>query len=352
MSRPGGGSIEPSRPGALVVHGLTGSPQSVAPLAAAFDGAGFTVEAPLLPGHGTSPEDLAQVGWDDWAAAVEDAYAALARRVDGPVVVAGLSLGGALAAGLAAAHPEVAGLVAVNPFVDPPAPSFQALLADLLAAGEPYLPGIGGDVADADAREDAYDRLPVAAFLSASRGLDRLAPRLGRIRCPLLIVTSRHDHVVPTVSSDVLAAAVSGPVERVWLERSQHVATLDVEHADLERHAVDFAARAVAGAPYHDPVPLLSRDDVAHVARLARLDVTDDELDRFATQLAAVLEHAADVAALDTAGIPPTAHPFPLVNVLRDDVVGPSLDRDEVLAQAPAAEGGRFRVPRILGEAP
>jgi len=96
----------------------------------------------------------------------------------------------------------------------------------------------------------------------------------------------------------------------------------------------------------------ISREDVAHVARLARLDLTDDELDRFAEQLASVLEHAADVASLDTAGVPPTAHPFPLSNVLRDDVVSPSLDRDEVLAMAPAAEDGRFRVPRILGEAP
>ena len=96
----------------------------------------------------------------------------------------------------------------------------------------------------------------------------------------------------------------------------------------------------------------ISRDDVAHVARLARLDVAEDELDRFAEQLGAVLEHAADVAALDTAGVPPTAHPFPLSNVLREDVVRPSLDRDEVLAMAPAAEDGRFRVPRILGEAP
>jgi aspartyl-tRNA(Asn)/glutamyl-tRNA(Gln) amidotransferase subunit C len=88
------------------------------------------------------------------------------------------------------------------------------------------------------------------------------------------------------------------------------------------------------------------------VARLARLDLTDEELDRFAGQLAAVLEHAADLAALDTAGVAPTAHPYPLANVVRDDVVGPSLDRDEVLAMAPAAEDGRFRVPRILGEAP
>jgi len=91
---------------------------------------------------------------------------------------------------------------------------------------------------------------------------------------------------------------------------------------------------------------------VAHVAVLARLDLTEDELERFTGQLGAVLEHAADIAALDIADVPPTAHPLPLVNVLREDVPVPSLDRDEVLAQAPAVEDGRFKVPRILGEAP
>ena len=96
----------------------------------------------------------------------------------------------------------------------------------------------------------------------------------------------------------------------------------------------------------------ISRDDVAHVAHLARLDVTPDELERFTEQLGAILDHAEDVASLDTAGVPPTAHPLPLENVLRDDEVRPSLDRDEVLAQAPATEGAFFRVPRILGEEP
>ncbi|MGH9149204.1 MAG: Asp-tRNA(Asn)/Glu-tRNA(Gln) amidotransferase subunit GatC [Acidimicrobiales bacterium] len=96
----------------------------------------------------------------------------------------------------------------------------------------------------------------------------------------------------------------------------------------------------------------LTADDVRHVARLARLAVTDEEVERFAEQLGAVLDHAADVEALDTAGVPPTAHPLPLVNVLRDDEVAASLDRDEVLGQAPQAEDGRFRVPRILGDAP
>ncbi len=96
----------------------------------------------------------------------------------------------------------------------------------------------------------------------------------------------------------------------------------------------------------------LSRDDVAHVAKLARLELTDDELDLFTSQLAAVLDHAADVEALDLADVPPTAHPYPLRNVFRDDDVRPTLDRDEVLGQAPAAEDGRFRVPPILGEEP
>ena len=96
----------------------------------------------------------------------------------------------------------------------------------------------------------------------------------------------------------------------------------------------------------------LSRDDVAKVAGLARLTLTDDELDTFTGQLAAVLDHAADIEALAIDDVPPTAHPIPLVNVLRDDVVGLTLDRDEVLAQAPAVEGERFKVPAILGEEP
>ncbi len=96
----------------------------------------------------------------------------------------------------------------------------------------------------------------------------------------------------------------------------------------------------------------ISTADVAHVARLARLALTDEELEQFTGQLAAVLAHAADVEALDTSGVEPTAHPLPITNVLRDDVVVPGVGREEVLAQAPEAESGRFRVPRILGEAP
>jgi aspartyl-tRNA(Asn)/glutamyl-tRNA(Gln) amidotransferase subunit C len=95
-------------------------------------------------------------------------------------------------------------------------------------------------------------------------------------------------------------------------------------------------------------MPRLTRADVEHVAQLARLELTEDEKDGFAEQLGVILDHAAEVAALDTHDVEPTAHPLPLVNVLRPDVPRAGLDRDEVLAMAPATEDGRFRVPRIL----
>ena len=88
---------------------------------------------------------------------------------------------------------------------------------------------------------------------------------------------------------------------------------------------------------------------VAKVAKLARLDVTEEELDRMTVQLDGMLEHFADIDALDLVTVEPMTQPYPLVNVLRPDVVRPCLDRDEVLAAAPAAEDGRFRVPPIIG---
>jgi aspartyl-tRNA(Asn)/glutamyl-tRNA(Gln) amidotransferase subunit C len=94
----------------------------------------------------------------------------------------------------------------------------------------------------------------------------------------------------------------------------------------------------------------ISRDDFAHLARLSRLAVTDEELDRFAGQLDQVLAAVARVGEAAVADVPPMSHAVPLTNVLRADEVRPSLPRDAVLAGAPAAEEGRFRVPRILGE--
>jgi aspartyl-tRNA(Asn)/glutamyl-tRNA(Gln) amidotransferase subunit C len=98
------------------------------------------------------------------------------------------------------------------------------------------------------------------------------------------------------------------------------------------------------------PSPAISRDEVAHLARLARLDLGSDELDHLAGQLEGILAAVARVSEVAADDIPPTSHALPLTNVMRDDVVRPSLAPADALAGAPAAEDGRFRVPRILGE--
>ena len=95
----------------------------------------------------------------------------------------------------------------------------------------------------------------------------------------------------------------------------------------------------------------LDRSAVDHVARLARLDLTDEERDRMQKELTGILEHAEKIQSLDLEGIPPTSHALPLSNVMRADEVRPSLPPEEALANAPAAEDGRFRVPRIIEDA-
>lgn len=94
----------------------------------------------------------------------------------------------------------------------------------------------------------------------------------------------------------------------------------------------------------------ISRKDVEHVARLARLELTEEEIVLFQEQLGRILEHAARVTALDTEGVPPTAHAIELSNVFRDDELVPGLSHEEALAPAPESEAGHFRVPRIMEE--
>ncbi len=95
----------------------------------------------------------------------------------------------------------------------------------------------------------------------------------------------------------------------------------------------------------------ISRDEVAHLARLARLALTEDELDSFAGQLDAILSHVSQIQAVDVTGVDPTGNPLKDVNVFRTDSVEPCLTQDEALSAAPKAVDGRFAVPRILGEA-
>ena len=226
--------------GVLVLHGFTGSPQSMRPLALRFAEAGHSVELPLLPGHGTKIEDMVPTRFDDWYKKASEVYNELAGRCE-RVVVAGLSMGGTLATLLAAEY-EPAGLIVINPQIAPPPEAVVEVIKGLVEEGVATIPAIGGDIAKADVEELAYAATPVSALMSFIERCQTLPDELPRITCPVLLFTSTQDHVVDPVSSDVLAAAVNGPVERVTLDRSYHVATLDYDAPLIEHRSLGFVA--------------------------------------------------------------------------------------------------------------
>lgn len=230
----------------LVLHGFTGNPQSMRPLAEALAAVGFTVDLPLLPGHGTAVEDMVPTRFEDWSGAADAAYRALAARCS-RVAVVGLSMGGTLTCWLAARHPEIAGIALVNPMVDPPVEAFRDAISNLLAEGTEVVDAIGSDIAKEGSAEHSYPGTPLAAVLSFFGGVDEVATVLGDIRCPTLLLSSREDHVVPVENGDVLVRSVGGPVERVWLERSYHVATLDWDAPLVEERVLAFARIVLDG---------------------------------------------------------------------------------------------------------
>lgn len=232
--------------GVLVLHGFTGNPQSMRPLAEAFARAGFLVELPLLPGHGTTVADMIPTGWPDWSAAAETAYVDLAAKAD-KVVIAGLSMGGALTGWLGGRHPEAAGLVFINALATEP-PGVRELVQSMIDAGETVMDAIGSDIAKPDVRELSYDATPLRPLASMFEAADELAASFPRITCPVLVCNSPQDHVVPVTDSDYIAAHVAGPVERLTMERSYHVATLDYDAEAIETSAVAFAKRVTGQA--------------------------------------------------------------------------------------------------------
>jgi carboxylesterase len=215
------------------------------PVSMAVDLAGFDVSVPCLPGHGTVVEDMLYTTWADWSSAAEAAYATMAAQHD-RVVVVGLSMGGTLAAWLASRHAEIDGAVFINPMVLPVDPVVQDMVREMIAVGDVYAPRIGdgvSDIADPDADERAYADTPLRPLLSLFEAVDRLQADLAKIACSVVIMTSPQDHVVDPAASDLLAERVSGPVERVTLPRSYHVATHDYDKQLVIDRTIDFVRR-------------------------------------------------------------------------------------------------------------
>lgn len=221
---------DPRPVGVLLIHGFTGNPDSLRPLGDHLAAAGFRVDLPLLPGHGTTWQDLNRTEWPDWYAEAERAYVALAATCRA-VVVVGLSMGGSLALRLAASH-EVAGIVLVNPSVTSRDPMMRLL--PILARIVPSIAAIGDDIAKPGASEHAYDRTPLRAALSMMGLWRSVGESLSEVTAPLLLFRSVTDHVVDPSSAALILRSVSSPqrTERL-LHRSYHVATLDYDAAEI-----------------------------------------------------------------------------------------------------------------------
>jgi carboxylesterase len=237
---------EGTRTGVLVLHGFTGNPVTMRSLADAFVAAGFTVSMPRLPGHGTTVEDMARTSWADWSAHVESTYLHLAERAE-QVVVAGLSMGGTLACWLAARHPELAGLVLINAAVKPFDPEGRPFIEAMIEAGDEFAPGVGSDIADPDAHEPAYEQTPLRALISLMQAIEDLQDDLPRITAAALVINSAQDHVVEPDAAEILVAKLAGPVERIVLERSYHVATMDYDKDLIAERAIEFARKVTSG---------------------------------------------------------------------------------------------------------
>jgi carboxylesterase len=226
--------------GVLLCHGFTGTPQSLRAWAEQLAAAGFAVELPRLPGHGTRWPDLNATGWPDWYGEVERAFDRLRQRC-AQVFVAGLSMGGTLALRLAEQRgAEVAGLVLVNPSLATERWDARLLLP-LLHRVVPSFPGIASDIKKPGVTELAYDRTPLRAAYSLSKLWAVTRADLGRVSAPILVFRSREDHVVEPLSGRLLQAGCrSCPVDERVLPDSYHVATLDNDAPTIFAGSVEW----------------------------------------------------------------------------------------------------------------
>lgn len=230
--------------GVLVLHGFTGHPGSMRSLAERCAAVGYSVELPRLPGHGTSVEDMITTTWEDWLKVAEESYDELAGRCT-TVVVVGLSMGGGLAARVAELR-SVAGCVLINPLVKAPPSEMVEGVDALIAGGMASFESIGSDIKREGGFEGSYDATPLAPLKSLFAGVATVSENLSNITAPSLVLVSREDHVITWDRADEFVERVKGPVERVWLEDSYHVATMDNEQALVETLTLDFLARVFA----------------------------------------------------------------------------------------------------------
>lgn len=241
------GEGERARVGVIVSHGFTGNPNSTRPLGEALHREGFTVEVPLLPGHGTTVKDMARTRYRDWRGEIERLVDELSARCD-QVAIVGLSMGGTIALDLASSRDDIAGVAAINAQIlgrDELIAKLSPILQHLAPIVPRELAGLPtDDIAKPGVTERGYAKVPAKAGNSMIRELARIRAQLLDLTQPLLVAYAPQDNSVPAKNSQAIIDLVgTADVTEVVLERSYHVATLDYDAGLIEESVIEFVAR-------------------------------------------------------------------------------------------------------------
>ncbi len=226
--------------GILLLHGYTATAAEVRLLAEKLHSTGYTVAAPLLPGHGTHPDDLNRVRWQEWAQTGQNMLNQLLQTCQ-TVWVGGESMGGVLALYLAARNPQVKGILLYAPAL---VVSMNWLNKLKLYLGAPFLSQIGRSKLDNPDTWQGYPALPLKGVIQLLRFQAATLPLLPKIHQPLLVFQARLDTTVAPQTGQVILQGVSSKIkEHYWMEKSHHTILLDVELDDVTAQTLAFLER-------------------------------------------------------------------------------------------------------------
>jgi carboxylesterase len=226
--------------GILLAHGYTATAGEVRPLVEKLRQKGYTIAAPLLPGHGTHPDDLNRVRWQDWVAAGQQALDRLFETCE-QVIVGGESMGGVLALYLAAKNPQVKAVLLYAPAIQLTASKFDRLKLYLAAPFISQLPRQGLDCPDT---WQGYPNVPLKGAIQLLHFQAATLPLLPKIHQPVQIFQARLDRTVAAAAGDIILNGVSSQVKELhWMEKSHHTILLDVELDDVTAKTLAFLER-------------------------------------------------------------------------------------------------------------
>jgi carboxylesterase len=233
------GSGKNAHIGVLLVHGFTGSPASMRPWGEFLHTKGYTVRVPLLPGHGTKPEDLNNVKWQEWPAKVTYELSELQKTCD-TIFLVGLSMGGATVLNVAASNNEaIKGIIVVNPWIH--LKGITVELGFLVSRFLKMRSSVGDDIKRPGSTEWGYDATPTRGVYQALKMLRITRKNLGAITVPVLLFHSVEDHTLPVSNTEIILSGLgSSNKTRIELVNSYHVATMDYDQELIFQNSQTF----------------------------------------------------------------------------------------------------------------